>query len=109
MTSNPFMEAAQAAGALALAFDPSDGTLRLDGPFSALGLDDAPASIDALAARLAPGDRKALDALAALAAADRRLRLIGLDGRVRFARLIEFTLRSHFRRVTILSARINIM
>lgn len=88
MTSNPFMEAAQAAGALALAFDPSDGTLRLDGPFSALGLDDAPASIDALAARLAPGDRKALDALAALAAADRRLRLIGLDGRVRFARLI---------------------
>ncbi|KAA5805328.1 EAL domain-containing protein [Alkalicaulis satelles] len=88
MSGADFRASADAAGALALAFDGQ--ALSLDGAAGALGLarTAAEGALDALAARLAPGDRPALEALKDKRALDVRLRLVGEDGRLRLIRLI---------------------
>ncbi|MFW6413029.1 MAG: EAL domain-containing protein, partial [Oceanicaulis sp.] len=77
---------AEAAGAVGLVVE--NGAFVIEGGCSVLGLDPAPVSLDAFAERLAPGDRGVLDRVRSGEACDTRLRLIGADGKVRYARLI---------------------
>ena len=88
MTDSLFTAAAGAAGALALSYDPQGGRLTLAGDKALLHLPDACTDLPALKTAVAPGDRALLDALAAATKLDVRLRLIGTDGQVRFARLV---------------------
>ncbi|MEQ8404446.1 MAG: EAL domain-containing protein [Oceanicaulis sp.] len=88
MTDALYSAAAGAAGALALSCERDTGALTLAGDPARFGLPDALATVQGLADQIAPGDRRALDAVRAGAAVDARLRLIGTDGQVRYARLI---------------------
>ena len=83
-----FDTAARAAGALALEARGAD--LRLEGDVGRLGLAGVQAAglLSGLDARVAPGDRPVLAALQEGRRLDTRLRLIGEDGRLRYARLI---------------------
>ncbi|MEQ8433394.1 MAG: EAL domain-containing protein [Oceanicaulis sp.] len=88
MTGALFTAAAGAAGALALSYDPQAGALTLAGDPSRLHLPDPCTDLAALKAAAAPGDRALLDALSTASDLDARLRLIGTDGQVRYARLV---------------------
>ncbi|MGY6627108.1 MAG: EAL domain-containing protein [Oceanicaulis sp.] len=90
MSEAVFSAAALAAGALALEWDAATKTLTLSGDAGAMGLSGAATAgrLDALGERLAPGDRSALEALAAGRDLDVRLRLVGEDRRLRLIRLI---------------------
>lgn len=86
--TDAFQTAARAAGAVAVEI--RGDRLSLSGDAARLGL-GAVQSQDQLSALLqaaAPGDRAALERLRFDTALDRRLRLLGEDGRVRYARLI---------------------
>lgn len=83
-----FSAAAGAAGALAVAYAPDGDALQLTGDTRRFALPSPCAALDALRAAMAPGDRAVLDALCALESVDARVRLIGDDGAVRYARLI---------------------
>ena len=87
MSETDFSAAARAAGALALSCGP-DGRLTLTGDAGRFHLPDPCADLAAFCQAAAPGDRTLLDALPALAHLDTRLRLIGSDGAVRYARLV---------------------
>ncbi|MCC5995933.1 MAG: EAL domain-containing protein [Oceanicaulis sp.] len=88
MSADPFRSAAEAARALALTWDA--GKLTLSGDAAALGLAQAAQAgrLEALTARVGPGDRGALEALGAGRALDARLRLVGEDGVLRLVRVI---------------------
>ena len=90
MSDAAFRSAALAAGALAVEWDTPSGRLTLSGDAVAMGLSGAAKTgrLDALGAHLAPGDRPALEALAAGRDLDVRLRLVGEDRRLRLIRLI---------------------
>ena len=83
-----FDTAARAAGALAV--EATGESLRLQGDAARHGLSVVQASgrLEDFAARVAPGDRAVLAGLQQDRRLDARLRLIGEDGRVRYARLI---------------------
>ena len=83
-----FHDAALAAGALAV--EVSAAALRLEGDAARHGLSDVQAGgrLADFTARAAPGDRPTLAALTEGRRLDARLRFIGEDGRVRYARLI---------------------
>ncbi|MFP4519071.1 MAG: EAL domain-containing protein [Oceanicaulis sp.] len=88
MTDASFSAAAGAAGALAVCFAPESGVLTLAGDARRFGLPEPCASLDTLISAVAPGDRRVLGPVKALAPLDARLRLMGTDGVVRYARLI---------------------
>ena len=88
MSETEYTAAARAAGAVALSLRPGEDRLVVSGDASRLGLGEQTGSLQALRERVAPGDRRVLDALARLEPCDARVRLIGVDGRVRYARLI---------------------
>jgi len=85
-----FSRAAGAAGALALEAEPGRGRLSMNGDAAAFGLSACAASgrLERLHAAAAPGDRACLDALSRPGGCDIRLRVIGEDAAVRYARLI---------------------
>lgn len=88
MSESLFTSAAGAAGALALSFDSATDRLVIAGDKAALHLPQTCADLATLKACAAPGDRALLDALGETAPLDVRLRLIGTDGHVRYARLV---------------------
>lgn len=88
MSESLFSAAARAAGALALSYDPAGDALSVSGDTQALKLPDGCTGLRALKAAAAPGDHRVLDALADLSPLDSRVRLIGSDGVVRYARLL---------------------
>ncbi|MGJ3232819.1 MAG: EAL domain-containing protein [Oceanicaulis sp.] len=88
MTDAFHAAAAGAAGALALSVRLDTGRLDQSGDASRFGLGGDLASLEELTDVTAPGDRATLDAVRAGQSVDARLRLIGRDGRVRYARLI---------------------
>jgi len=83
-----FDTAARAAGAVAV--EAAGDGLRLDGDAARHGLSAVQASglFADFSARVAPGDQAVLTALGEARRLDARLRLIGEDGRVRYARLM---------------------
>jgi EAL domain-containing protein (putative c-di-GMP-specific phosphodiesterase class I) len=87
--SDLFQAATHAAGALALEVR-EGGALRLEGKAGLLGLSGVQASgrFDDLSAAAAPGDRASLAELIEGRRVDARIRLIGEDGALRYARLI---------------------
>jgi len=86
--TDAYQAAARAAGALAVEID--GNALSLQGDAARLGLGEVQTKgqLSALLQAAAPGDRAALERLSFDAAVDRRVRLLGEDGRVRYARLI---------------------
>ena len=88
MTSSPFDIAAQAAGALAFHLEIETETLSLFGDGSALQLTPGTMSLDTFCQSVAPGDRQRLRLITSAEPCDARLRIIGADHGVRYARLI---------------------
>ena len=86
--NDAFQSAALAAGALAV--ECSDAALTLHGDAPAMGLAAVQMSqrLTDLIIAAAPGDRAVLSQLAEADLLDRRLRLLGEDGHVRYVRLI---------------------
>ena len=83
-----YRSAARAAGALAVEI--AGDRLDVQGDAARFGLRQVQAAgqLSAFIAAAAPGDRKVLEAFGHGASLDRRLRLLGEDGHVRYARLI---------------------
>ncbi|PWE17654.1 hypothetical protein DDZ18_08320 [Marinicauda salina] len=86
----PFAAAVRAAGAVAVSLDLRSARLALSGEAGTLGLARCAQgpSLEALRAAVAPADRDVLDAMADGRRCDARIRIVGDDHRVRYARLI---------------------
>ncbi len=95
--TDAFQTAARAAGAVAVEI--RGDRLFLSGDAARLGLAavQSQGQLSALLQAAAPGDRAALERLGFEASLDRRLRLLGEDGRVRYARLIGAAKDGHWR------------
>lgn len=86
--TDAFQAAARAAGALALELAGDVVSLRGDAQSLGLSAVQEHGRVDSLLNAMAPGDRAALERSRFEGPLDRRVRLLGADGRVRYARLI---------------------
>ncbi|WP_300527773.1 EAL domain-containing protein [Maricaulis sp.] len=87
MTLDGFERGARAAGALAFAIEAEGGTIAFSGALEAFGLAGAQMPLSDFIARLGPADGEALRAALASGTIDVRIRLLGEDGGLVYARL----------------------
>jgi len=88
MTDSGFEAGARAAGALAFHADFEAARVTLNGAVGCFGLSSDVWTLTAFYDRLGPLDRKVIDAALRGGEIDRRIRIIGDDGRLYYARLL---------------------